>query len=99
MSASTISWIRPSTWPSAKDRSDWLKNPQGYALPTYAADMLALLGQVHAQSPIQDLSWCGTSMGGLIGMGLAGTPGLPLPTPVRRLVLNDVGPVIQWSAL
>jgi pimeloyl-ACP methyl ester carboxylesterase len=38
-------------------------------------------------------------MGGLIGMGLAGTPGLPLPAPVRRLVLNDVGPVIAWSAL
>jgi pimeloyl-ACP methyl ester carboxylesterase len=38
-------------------------------------------------------------MGGLIGMALAGTPGLPLPAPVRRLVLNDVGPVIQWNAL
>jgi pimeloyl-ACP methyl ester carboxylesterase len=45
------------------------------------------------------LDWVGTSMGGLIGMGLAGTPGLPLPAPVRRLVLNDVGPVIAWSAL
>jgi hypothetical protein len=38
-------------------------------------------------------------MGGLIGMGIAGTPKLPLPVPVRRLVLNDVGPVIQWAAL
>src|SRR5687768_14793781 len=45
-----------------RGRSDWLKDPQGYALPTYAADMLALLGQLHAQAPIQDLSWCGTSM-------------------------------------
>ncbi len=82
-----------------RGRSDWLKNPQGYALPTYAADMLAMLGQLHAQSPIEDLSWCGTSMGGLVGMAVAGTPGLPLPTPIERLLLNDVGPVIQWQAL
>ncbi|WP_332814956.1 alpha/beta fold hydrolase [Ramlibacter sp.] len=82
-----------------RGRSDWLKNPQGYALPTYAADMLAMLGQLQARSPIQDLSWCGTSMGGLIGMAVAGTPGLPLPAPVRRLLLNDVGPVIQWQAI
>jgi pimeloyl-ACP methyl ester carboxylesterase len=38
-------------------------------------------------------------MGGLIGMGIAGTPQLPLPAPVRKLVLNDVGPAIQWQAL
>jgi pimeloyl-ACP methyl ester carboxylesterase len=38
-------------------------------------------------------------MGGLIGMGVCGTPDLPLPCPVRRLVLNDVGPAIQWQAL
>jgi pimeloyl-ACP methyl ester carboxylesterase len=38
-------------------------------------------------------------MGGLIGMALAGTPNLPLPVPVRRMVLNDVGPTIQWSSL
>ncbi len=67
-----------------RGRSDWLKNPQGYVLPTYAADMLALLAQLHAQAPVQDLSWCGTSMGGLIGMAVAGTPSLPLPTPIQR---------------
>jgi pimeloyl-ACP methyl ester carboxylesterase len=38
-------------------------------------------------------------MGGLIGLVLAGQPDLPLPVPVRRLVLNDVGPVIEWRAL
>jgi pimeloyl-ACP methyl ester carboxylesterase len=71
----------------------------GYQVPLYAADMLALLAQVHAQAPIAQLDWVGTSMGGLIGMALAGQPGLPMPVPVRRLVLNDVGPVIEWSAL
>jgi pimeloyl-ACP methyl ester carboxylesterase len=61
--------------------------------------MLAMLAQLHRQAPVADLSWVGTSMGGLIGMAVAGTPSLPLPAPVGRLVLNDVGPVIQWQAL
>jgi pimeloyl-ACP methyl ester carboxylesterase len=41
------------------------------------------------------LDWIGTSMGGLIGMLLAARPG----SPIQRLVLNDVGPLIPWSAL
>lgn len=82
-----------------RGRSDWLKDPMGYAIPTYVGDMLQMLGQLHAAAPVRTLDWVGTSMGGLIGMGIAGTAGLPLPAPVRRLVLNDVGPVIQWQAL
>lgn len=82
-----------------RGRSDWLADPMGYGFPTYAGDMLQMLAQLHAAAPLATLDWVGTSMGGLIGMGLAGTPGLPLPAPVRRLVLNDVGPVIAWSAL
>ncbi len=68
-------------------------------MPLYAADMLALLAQLHAEAPIETLDWVGTSMGGLIGMAVCGQPGLPLPAPVRKLVLNDVGPVLEWSAL
>lgn len=82
-----------------RGQSDWLADPAGYQIPTYAADMLALLAQLHAQAPISTLDWVGTSMGGLIGMAVGGQPGLPLPTPMRRLVLNDVGPVIEWAAL
>jgi len=82
-----------------RGRSDWLKDPMGYALPTYAADMLAMLAQLHRQSPIARLDWVGTSMGGLIGMAIAGSRHLSLPAPVRRIVLNDVGPAIQWQAL
>jgi pimeloyl-ACP methyl ester carboxylesterase len=82
-----------------RGESDWLKDPMGYQLRTYAGDMLALLGRLHAQAPLTSLDWVGTSMGGLIGVAVCGTPGLPLPAPVRRLVLNDVGPAIQWQAI
>ena len=82
-----------------RGRSDWLKDPMGYQIPTYVGDMLALLAELHQQAPIGNLDWVGTSMGGLIGLLLAGQPDLPRPAPVRRLVLNDVGPVIEWRAL
>lgn len=82
-----------------RGESDWLQDPMGYQFPTYVGDMLALLAALQAQAPIGHFDWVGTSMGGLIGLTLAGAPDLPLPAPVRRLVLNDVGPVIEWSAL
>jgi pimeloyl-ACP methyl ester carboxylesterase len=78
-----------------RGKSDWLKDPQGYQIAQYAADMLALLAQLQPGT----LDWVGTSMGGLIGMALAGQPGLPPLAQMRRLVLNDVGPVIEWQAL
>ena len=84
---------------AGRGRSDWLKDPMGYGVPTYAADMLALLAQLNAQAAIGTLDWLGTSMGGLIGMAVCGTPNLQLPVPVRRLVLNDVGPVVEWQAI
>lgn len=82
-----------------RGESDWLQDPMGYQFPTYVADMLTLLGTLQAQAPIGTFDWVGTSMGGLIGMTLAGVPELPLPAPLHRLVLNDVGPAIEWAAL
>jgi pimeloyl-ACP methyl ester carboxylesterase len=38
-------------------------------------------------------------MGGLIGLIICAQPDLLLPVKIRRLVLNDVGPVIQPAAL
>ena len=80
-----------------RGQSDWLADPMGYQLPTYAADMLALLAVLGPTT--QTLDWVGTSMGGLIGMAVCGQTQFPLPVPVRRLVLNDVGPVVQWDAI
>ena len=84
---------------AGRGESDWLKDPMGYQVPAYAADMLSLLAHLHVQSPIITLDWVGTSMGGLIGMVVCGQPGLPLPVPIRKLVLNDVGPALQWQAI
>ncbi len=84
---------------AGRGHSDWLADPMAYAVGTYAADMLALLAQLHSQAAIEQLDWVGTSMGGLIGMLVCGQAGLPLPVPVRRLVLNDVGPTLDWVAL
>jgi pimeloyl-ACP methyl ester carboxylesterase len=78
---------------AGRGRSDWLADPALYQLPTYGADMQALLALLRPQQ----LDWVGTSMGGLIGIGLAGQPRQPYP--IRRLVLNDVGPAIEWAAV
>jgi pimeloyl-ACP methyl ester carboxylesterase len=82
-----------------RGESDWLKDPMGYQVPAYVADMLVLLSRLHVESPMTTLDWIGTSMGGLMGMAVCGQPDLPLAVPVRRLVLNDVGPTLQRQAI
>jgi pimeloyl-ACP methyl ester carboxylesterase len=82
-----------------RGQSDWRKDPAGYQIPAYAADMFALLAKLQAEAPIGVLDWVGTSMGGLIGLLMCGQPDLPLPQRVRKLVLNDVGPTLEWAAL
>lgn len=71
--------------------SDWLKDPAQYGYPQYLADMTALIARLDVGS----IDWVGTSMGGLIGMSLAALPN----SPIRRLVLNDIGPVIGKASL
>jgi pimeloyl-ACP methyl ester carboxylesterase len=75
---------------AGRGESDWLKDPMGYQVPAYAGDMLALLAQLQARSPIQTLDWVGTSMGGLIGMVVCGSvaswsPGMGVPVVRRRV--------------
>jgi pimeloyl-ACP methyl ester carboxylesterase len=84
---------------AGRGHSEWLPQPALYQIPQYASDMLALLAELQRHAPLQTLDWVGTSMGGLIGMVMAGQPGLPLPAPLRRLVLNDVGPSITWTSV
>ncbi len=71
--------------------SAWLKNPMEYQIPTYVADCVTLIARAGAEQ----VDWVGTSMGGLIGMALASLAG----HPIRKLVLNDAGPVITAQSL
>jgi pimeloyl-ACP methyl ester carboxylesterase len=74
-----------------RGKSDWLANPANYNFAGYITDMTALIARTGAES----VDWVGTSMGGLIGMLLASEAN----TPIRRLVVNDVGPLIPRAAL
>ncbi len=74
-----------------RGRSDWLRDPSGYGVPQHVADMMVLI----ARLDVEAVHWLGTSMGGLIGMVLASLPG----TPVSRLLLNDVGPVVSAESI
>jgi pimeloyl-ACP methyl ester carboxylesterase len=74
-----------------RGRSDWLREPMHYVVPQYVADMVTLIARINAQS----VHWVGTSMGGLIGISLAGLA----DSPISRLVINDVGPRLDAAAL
>ena len=88
--------------------SDWLEHKQDYGFSQYLSDAAALLARLTAPpykvsllrrlqgaSEGPRIDWIGTSMGGLIGMMIAAKPN----SPIRRLVLNDVGPLVPWGAL
>jgi len=91
--------------------SEWLADKSDYRFSTYLSDAAALIARITAPLPPvsfgtfrgrrkavagpAQIDWVGTSMGGLIGMLLAAKPG----SPIRRLVLNDVGPFISWGSL
>ena len=79
---------------AGRGRSDWLPNPEDYGYPQYMNDMTALIARVTAQGARQ-IDWVGTSMGGMLGMLLASRTG----SPIRRLVLNDVGAVIPKASM
>lgn len=74
-----------------RGRSGWLPLPSLYGYPQYCADMAALI----ARLGVEEVDWVGTSMGGLIGMMLAAQPN----SPIRRMVINDVGPFIAQAGL
>ena len=76
---------------AGRGRSGWLADKASYGYPTYLKHMEALLDY----RGLEQVDWIGTSMGGLIGMLMAARP----DSPIRRLILNDVGPFIPKAAL
>jgi pimeloyl-ACP methyl ester carboxylesterase len=91
---------------AGRGASDWLENKSEYTFATYQRDAAAMLARASAPAGSRwfgrpkpaaaaQVDWLGTSMGGLIGLFLAAKKN----SPVRRLVLNDVGALVPWSAL
>lgn len=79
-----------------RGRSGRLRNPMFYAIPQYVSDMVTLVARVTAVDGSDGkVDWFGTSMGGLIGMVLAGQA----DTPIGKLVLNDIGPALDPEAM
>jgi pimeloyl-ACP methyl ester carboxylesterase len=74
-----------------RGQSDRLADAAGYAVPQYLADSLTVIARLGAEQ----VTWLGTSMGGIVGMVLAGMPN----NPIETLVLNDIGPQIAAEGL
>jgi len=74
-----------------RGESDWFASADHYTIPHYIKAMNAML----TEFGVQTYDWVGTSMGGLIGMVMAATPG----SKMRRFVINDIGPVIERASL
>jgi len=74
-----------------RGRSGRLRNANEYALPQYCADLNALVARLNTEQ----VDFVGTSLGGLIGIVLAGMPS----NFIRRLVVNDIGPFLPWKGL
>jgi pimeloyl-ACP methyl ester carboxylesterase len=74
-----------------RGESDWLADPNDYIFPTYLTTLTALI----ARSGAETVDWIGTSMGGLLGIVMAAQP----QNPIRKLVVNDVGPTVEPAAI
>jgi len=74
-----------------RGESDWLTHKMAYDYNQYTVDALMVI----ARTGVEKVDWLGTSMGGLLGMALASLPN----SPIKRLILNDVGPHIPKEAL
>lgn len=76
---------------AGRGKSDRLTHSEDYNNRQYVADVMALF----ARSGADHIDWVGTSMGGMMGMIVASMPG----SPIRRLILNDIGPWLPKAAL
>ena len=74
-----------------RGKSDWLEHAEDYDIPVY----VAALAQLIARLDVPEVLWVGTSMGGLIGMLTAALP----RAPIRRLVVNDIGPLLAKEGI
>jgi pimeloyl-ACP methyl ester carboxylesterase len=78
-----------------RGRSGSLRTPLNYQVQQYVCDMVTLFARINRESNAGKISFLGTSMGGMIGSALASLP----ENPIQKLILNDVGPVLNGSAI
>ena len=76
---------------AGRGESGRLALPLSYNFPQFLADFRTLL----AHAGVDEVDWIGTSMGGLLGLMLAAEA----RSPVRSLVMNDVGAFVPTAAL
>jgi pimeloyl-ACP methyl ester carboxylesterase len=76
---------------AGRNRSKKFDNPINYNYPQYISDIMTLMKETGTIS----CDWIGTSMGGLIGMMIAAQP----VNPIKKMVINDIGPYISSEAL
>ncbi|MEM7651194.1 MAG: alpha/beta hydrolase, partial [Pseudomonadota bacterium] len=67
---------------------------QLYNYEQYMDDLHNLLNHIDLHEP-ESVDWLGVSLGGLLGMRMAGAK----DSPVKRLIVNEVGPIVPKEAL
>ncbi len=77
-----------------RGRSDFLENPLDYNYDQYVQDLNAVLSHEDLDEP-GSVDWLGVSLGGLLGIRMAGMDN----SVIKRLIVNDVGPVVPQAAL
>ena len=77
-----------------RGRSDFLTDPLNYTYIQYIHDLNGLLDHLGLNTP-GSVDWLGVSLGGLLGIRIAGIKN----SPIRRMIINDVGPVVPKAVL
>ncbi|HOO52063.1 MAG TPA: alpha/beta hydrolase [Alphaproteobacteria bacterium] len=79
---------------AGRNDSDYFEDPLDYNFEQYLKDIDGLLKEIDCTAPAS-CDWLGVSMGGLIGFYVAGREN----SPIRRLVLDDIGPEVPKEDL
>lgn len=74
-----------------RGRSHWLPASADYKIPTYLADLVTLI----ARLDVDEVDFVGTSLGGILGITIAAQPN----SPIRKLVVNDIGAYVPRATL
>lgn len=71
--------------------SDWLTHSDHYSFAQYLQDIATLIARLN----VEQVDWIGTSLGGLLGIIFASL----LNNPIKRLIINDIGPDIPQKGV